>query len=145
MEAYAIRRDAILTCDQKPTRVRFIYSRETTTKKWRIGRLKSKSGYAMRAVSVLPTLTVITPTVTVNNNPITLGPTTRKADVRGGDVRREADIRGGAGCPVTRKERYPCIDDSDAHPAISDQTRRHRRDVNTEQSRRHGLLYTPAP
>jgi len=74
--------------------VRFIYSRETTTKKWRIGRLKSKSGYAMRAVSVLLTLTVITPTATVNNNPITLGPTTRKADVRGGDVWREADIRG---------------------------------------------------
>jgi len=26
------KRDAILTCDRKPTSVRFIYSRETTTK-----------------------------------------------------------------------------------------------------------------
>ena len=41
-------RDAILTCDQKPTWVRFIYSRETTTKKWRTGRLKSKYGYAQK-------------------------------------------------------------------------------------------------
>jgi len=28
--------------------VRFIYSRETTTKKWRTGRLKSKYGYAQK-------------------------------------------------------------------------------------------------
>ena len=34
------KRDAILTCDQKPTRVRLIYSREPTTKKWRTERLK---------------------------------------------------------------------------------------------------------
>jgi len=36
------KRDAVWTCDQKPKWVRFIYDRETTTKKWRIGRLKSK-------------------------------------------------------------------------------------------------------
>jgi len=39
------KRDAILTCDQKPTGVRLIYSTEPRTKKWRTGRLKSKNGY----------------------------------------------------------------------------------------------------
>ena len=43
-----MKRDVILTCYRKPTRVRFIYSRKTTTKKWRTGRLKSKNGYAQK-------------------------------------------------------------------------------------------------
>ena len=39
-------RDAILTCDRKPTWVRLIYRTETTTEKWKTEKLKSKNGYA---------------------------------------------------------------------------------------------------
>ena len=39
-------RDAILACARKPTRVTLIYCTETTAKKWKTEKLKSKNGYA---------------------------------------------------------------------------------------------------
>ena len=39
-------RDAILTCARKPTRVSLIYRTETTAKKCKTQKLKSKNGYA---------------------------------------------------------------------------------------------------
>ena len=43
---YDTMRDAILTCARKLTRVSLIYRTEPTSKKWKIGNLKSKNGYA---------------------------------------------------------------------------------------------------
>jgi len=45
-------RDAILTCAQKPTWVSLIYRTETTTKKWKTEKLKSKKTDMLR--SILP-------------------------------------------------------------------------------------------
>jgi len=41
-------RDVILTCARKPTRVSLIYPTETTTKKCKTEKLKSKNGYAQK-------------------------------------------------------------------------------------------------
>jgi len=41
-------RDAILTCSRKPTWVSLIYPTETTTKKCKTEKLKSKNGYAQK-------------------------------------------------------------------------------------------------
>ena len=46
MLRYDTIRDAILTCARKPTRVSLIYRTETTTKKCKTEKLKSKNGYA---------------------------------------------------------------------------------------------------
>ena len=45
-----MKRNVILTCDQKPTRVRLIYSTEQqlTGENRKSGRLKSKNGYAKK-------------------------------------------------------------------------------------------------
>ena len=40
--------DAILTCARKPTRVSLIYRTETTTKKCKTEKLKSRNGYAQK-------------------------------------------------------------------------------------------------
>ena len=41
-------RDAILTCARKPTRVSLINRTETTTKKCKTEKLKTKNGYAQK-------------------------------------------------------------------------------------------------
>jgi len=43
-------RDAILTCAQKPTWVSLIYRTETTTKKWKTEKLKSKKTDMLRSI-----------------------------------------------------------------------------------------------
>jgi len=47
-------RDAILMCAQKPTWVSLIYCAETTTKKWKTEKLKSrKNGYSQKYFTIM--------------------------------------------------------------------------------------------